>query len=372
MWLPFLAVAAIVVLWLWKPWEARQPQAASASATPTSTLAPSATFEVVPTATPLNSPTPARTATLPPNQTMHTVASGETIISIAKLYGTTKEAILKANKLKEISPIHAGQQLIVPLPPADTPTPTPTLQPSPTPFVYTIKRGDTLSEIARKYGTTVEALMRENGITDATSLREGQKLNIVKPPDLSATMAYDTYEVKQGDTLSTVAARYGVSVAQIKTVNGLKSDKLAVGQKLRIPVGTATPVPTLTPTPTATPTQAPPYRAPALLGPAEGAQFEGSNAAILLSWASVGILGKDEWYVVRLRRAGVVTEQLPLVWTKVTSWPLPPDLYASDLAEPQEFNWQVAVMLHTGASDDGAWTGQEISPRTGVRTVFWR
>jgi len=367
---PLLIILGIAVLWVWKPWQADQPQAmALATAAATATARPTATYISAPTATPLVSPTPPPTATLPPNQTRHTIASGETASTIAKKYGTTTKAILQANGLKDNTILRVGQELIIPLPLANTSTPTVSPTPSPTPFEYTVKTGDYLSEIAKRYKTTVEALMQANGIVDATSLRAGTKLIIVQPPDYSATMAYETYEVQQGDTLFTIAADYGVSVSTIKEVNNLTSDKLGVGQDLRIPVGTATPVPTLTPTITPTPTPGPARPAPSLLAPPDGASFEGEEAAILLNWASVGILEQDEWYVLRVRRAGSIAQQLPAVWTKATTWRLPPELY---LQEPQQFYWHVIIMRQTGMSEEGTRTGEIVSPSTLTRVFTWK
>lgn len=366
-------VAAAVVIWLWKPWETGQSLvAAQPFSTPSVTPTPRPTYEVAPTATPLYSPTPPPTATLPPNQTRHIVKSGETVTSIAKLYGTTRAAVLKANGLKESSIIHVNDELIIPLPVANTPTPTLTPLPSPTPFEYTVRTADTLSEIARKFGTTVEALMEANGITDATSLRVGAKIIIVQPPDFSATMAYESHEVEAGETLISISRKYNITIAEIKEANGLKNDTLRVGQELRIPIGTATPTPTLTLEPTLTPTPGPPYPVPYLLSPAEGLTFEGPDSVILLTWASVGILKPDEWYVVRLRRSSVIAKQPALAWTKATSWRLTPDLHVPGLAEPQRFTWQVMVMRQTGVAEDGSWTGERLSPLGESRTFYWQ
>ena len=372
---PLLVLAALVVVWVWKPWQIERPQAmadATPSATPTASPLPTATYALAPTATPLYSPTPPPTATLPPNQTVHTVEAQETVSSIAKKYGTTSSAILQANGLKSNTIISVGQQLIIPLPAANTSTPTITPTPSPTPFEYTIKSGETLSAIAKRYNTTVETLMDVNDIEDATLVRAGTKIVIIQPPDFTATMAYETYEVEQGDTLYTLSSRFNVTIATIKEINNLSSDNLRVGQELRFPVGTATPVPTETPTPTLTPTPGPPYPSPALLAPADGSAFQGPETTILLSWASVGILGEDEWYVVRLRRSGFVAEQLPPVWTKATSWRLPAGLYVEGLDEPQRFSWQVVVMRQTGVEEDGTWTGETASPSGGTRTFTWQ
>ncbi len=377
LWLPLLLIVGIVALWLWKPWQVREPQAmasdtATATATPTATLPPTATYIVVPTATPLYSPTPTPTPTLPPNQTRHIVKSGETVSTIAKLYGTTTKAILQANGLKPDSIISVNQELIIPLPVANTSTPTPTLTPSPTPFVYTMKPGDTLSVIAKRYGTTVEALMAANNIADATRIRAGAKITIVQPPDYWAVMAYKIYEVRPGDTLIGISAKFDVPIADIKKANGQEANNLRAGQKLKIPIGTATPTPSPTLTPTLTPTPGPARPAPALLSPPDGMAFEGENAAILLSWASVGILRPDEWYVIRMRRSGAVAQQLPPVWTKATSYRLPADLYVAGLEEPQRFYWQVVVMRQTGETEDGMPQGEQISPSSGTRTFTWK
>jgi LysM repeat protein len=368
---------AVVVVWMWKPWQTRAPQAAGLSTpVPTSTPRPSATYPLAPTATPLYTPVPSPTPTEPPNQTVHTVKKGETLIAIAKLYGTTAAAIRQANKLSTTAPIHEGDQLTIPLLSANTPTPAPTLAPTPTPVVYVVAQGDTLSEIAKRYGTTVEALMQANGISEATGIHAGTHLVI--PPPVSAVVASVTYEVQPGDTLSGIASRYKVSVSRIKQANGLKSDMLKIGQKLNIPGGSGGPLPapteTLTPEPTQTvvPVATPPYAAPALLAPADGAAFAGADAVILIDWASVGILSEEEWYVLRMRRAGSLTQQLPLVWTKATSWRLPADLYIAGLGQGQQFFWQVSIMSKTGEADDGTWTGEEISPRSGLRTFTWQ
>jgi len=373
LWLPLLLAAALVVLWVWKPWATGRPQAwVPTPLPPTATPRPTATRIIAPTATPLHSPTPPPTATLPPNQVLHTVEPNETVSTIAKKYGTTARAILEANQLKEHTILKVGQQLIIPLPVADTPTPTPTLTPSPTPFLYTVRSGDNLSAIAKKFGTTVEALMQANGLTNASTLQVGTRLIIVQPPDYWATMAYETYEVQPGDTLYTIAARYKIAIAQIKEANGLTSDRLNVGQKLRIPIGTATPTAPPTPTSTLTPTPSPPRPAPALLTPPDGASFEGAEATIVLNWASVGILKPEEWYVVRLERLSERTKQLPLVWTRATSWRVPAELYGAGQARPLRFRWQVLVMRRTGTAEDGTWLGQVISPPGEARTFFWK
>ena len=125
--LPLLLLAGLALLWLWKPWESPEPLAmvpalspSPATATPAATgtpaPSPTATYYIAPTATPLHSPTPSPSPTLPPNQTVHIVQSGETVSTIAKKYGATTGAVLRANGLKSdsiISPEAVLDRVIV-------------------------------------------------------------------------------------------------------------------------------------------------------------------------------------------------------------------------------------------------------------------
>jgi len=96
--------------------------------------------------------------------------------------------------------------------------------------VYTVKKGDTLSEIARKYGTTVNELIKLNNIKNPNLIYPGQKIKLTG----SASKAiYHT--VQKGDTVSELAAKYDSTIAQIKSWNKLKDvNKIYVGQKLRV------------------------------------------------------------------------------------------------------------------------------------------
>ncbi len=412
--LPLLLILAIVAVWSWKPWQGRQPQAIAEgpfTATPSPSPTPTTTYTVAPTATPLASPTPSPTPTLPPVQTVHTVQSGEVITNIAKQYGTTAKAILAANGLKDNTIIRPGQQLTIPLPVADVPTPTPTMVPSPTPVIYVIKSGDTLGDIAAKFNTTAAALMKVNGITDATSIHAGTRLVIVEPKAVptDTPVPIKTYEVQANDTLLGIATKFGITVEQLKTANGLKSNLIRISQQLTIPSGateaaeapTATPeasqIPTTAPemaadltstmvvtgpittrsilpaaVPTRTPTPGPDNRPVELLAPANEVTFEGPNAVILLNWASVGILDENEWYVVRLRWTDSEEEQPLYFWTKATSWRVPANLYISGADQAQRWRWRVLVVRRTGIAENGMWIGDEFRPSSDARVFYWK
>lgn len=99
---------------------------------------------------------------------------------------------------------------------------------------YVVKKGDTLYSIARKYNTSVDNLKSINNIT-TDSLAIGQ---IIKLPSTSST-ASDTYIVKKGDSLYSIARTYNTSVDKLKEINNLTSNALAIGQVLKLPSSNA-------------------------------------------------------------------------------------------------------------------------------------
>lgn len=115
---------------------------------------------------------------------------------------------------------------------------------------YTVKSGDILGRIAREHGVKVSELKAANGLV-SDKINVGQKLRIPAKSTASAKPAASTaapgyYIVKKGDILGRIARQHGVKVAALKAANNLTSDKITVGQKLRIP-GIAVPAPKATP-----------------------------------------------------------------------------------------------------------------------------
>lgn len=94
--------------------------------------------------------------------------------------------------------------------------------------IYIVKSGDNLYSIARKFNTTVDALMSANGLT-STLLRVGQRLKI------PSTTTGDTYIVQAGDSLYSIAQRYNTTVDNLMELNGLSSTILQIGQVLKVP-----------------------------------------------------------------------------------------------------------------------------------------
>lgn len=98
--------------------------------------------------------------------------------------------------------------------------------------LYVVKKGDTLWSIAKKYGISVDELKSINGLIN-NFLSVGQLLKISGKANTSNTV----YTVKKGDTLYAIASRYGVSVDELKKYNNLTSNVLSIGEILYIPTG---------------------------------------------------------------------------------------------------------------------------------------
>jgi len=97
-----------------------------------------------------------------------------------------------------------------------------------------VKPGDTLSGISKHYGVTTSDLRSANKVS-GDLIRVGQRLNIPGAGGASSAAAPTAYHIVQsGDTLSGIAIQYGVTVAQIKRDNSLRSDVIRIGQKLAI------------------------------------------------------------------------------------------------------------------------------------------
>ncbi|WP_252237009.1 phage tail tip lysozyme [Clostridium sp. CH2] len=100
---------------------------------------------------------------------------------------------------------------------------------------YTVKSGDTLSGIAVKFGVTVAQLQAWNGISNPNKISVGQVLKVKADAPPTPPTGGDTYTVKSGDTLSGIAVKFGVTVAQLQAWNGISNpNKISVGQVLKI------------------------------------------------------------------------------------------------------------------------------------------
>ena len=103
---------------------------------------------------------------------------------------------------------------------------------TPTEYItYKIKKGDTLSEIAKKYGTTVSTLASINNIKDVNKIYGGDTIKIP-----TTNSSYIEYTIKKGDTLSEIAKKYGTTVKKLQSINGIKNaNKIYAGDTIKIP-----------------------------------------------------------------------------------------------------------------------------------------
>lgn len=129
--------------------------------------------------------------------TSHVVQPGETLRSIAELYGLTTEELAVRNELVDVNTIYVGQILNLDLPSTATPSAVPATQVAAisndnqddnrSQLLYTVKSGDTLFRIATRFGLTVNDLARANSISDPTLIYSGQQIIIpgIKAPELA-------------------------------------------------------------------------------------------------------------------------------------------------------------------------------------------
>jgi LysM repeat protein len=148
----------------------------------------------------------------------YTVSKGDTLYSIANKLDTTISELKKINNLNS-DVLSIGQVLKIPVKEIDLGDTE----------IYQVKKGDTLYGIANKYGITVKELKAINNL-QGDSLVVGELLKV--PSGLSLT---NSYVVSNGDTLYSIAKKFGTTVDKIKDDNKLTSNMLSIGQKLIIP-----------------------------------------------------------------------------------------------------------------------------------------
>lgn len=171
------------------------------------------------------------------------VEPGDNLTRIAARYGTTPEAIAKQNGFGVNKRIVVGQRLLV------TTSPSKIVKQR----VHTVKKGDTLIGIGKKYGVSAKDIASANGFATTKSIRPGQELRIPTASKTNASKgttragkgqaakpALRTYVVRAGDSLSVIARRHGVSVKALTAANNISEKKpIRPGQKLTIPESAA-------------------------------------------------------------------------------------------------------------------------------------
>lgn len=175
----------------------------------------------------------------------HTVQSGETLISIAHKYHTNSNTIKLVNHLSS-SIIHTKQQLLIPNKvQAGFLTEMHALRasvaenriPGPHRVECMVNPGDTLWTVAKRYNVSVREICFWNNLNKHKNVKPGKKLLIWAPTyTYKIAIPYVYHTVKSGDSLSTIAHKFGSTVTKIKSANNLKNNLLHLGQKLKVPV----------------------------------------------------------------------------------------------------------------------------------------
>jgi peptidoglycan lytic transglycosylase D len=162
----------------------------------------------------------------------HRVRRGETLSVIAGHYGASVSSIMRVNRLRSANRIWPGQRLRIPVSGSGG-----VVRTSRTAVdgVHTVRRGESLGSIASAYGTTVSRLKEDNGLSSDV-IYPGQRLRVESAADPPAHAGGKMYTVRRGDTLGSIASRSGVALSALLRANGLSGrSTIYPGQELVIP-----------------------------------------------------------------------------------------------------------------------------------------
>ena len=305
--------------------------AAAAVARPTGTLAATVALTVTAEISATRELTSAAdtTPTATPTPVVYTVVSGDTVEKIAAAFGIAVQDLMAANGMSS-DLIRVDQKLTIPsgpveLGPDGKPIPTATPTPKNAIYLVVVRAGDTIDLIAKRQGSSVEAVVRANDQLESAD-------TIIRP----------------GDQL----------IVPVGTVTGTLSLQFSEP-------------PTTTPVPTPTPTPGPRWPAPLPLSPPDEQAFLGGS--VLLQWLSVGTLDLNEVYFVRVVPDAPTQEQLAEVTTG-TSLRVPEEWLQRLSRRTDRFTWSVQVARDVrsvgGPISDRA-TFAAVSPSSPLRAFVW-
>ncbi len=166
------------------------------------------------------------------NASYHTVRRGENLTLIARKYGVSVQRLKRLNHLNKRALLRVGQRLKLK---EESPS---NSDSRPYRSQHVVQRGENLSLIAKKYRVSVQSLKQVNRLGRRSILRVGQKLKIPEGSKTPQKMAKKVYhQVKSGENLTLIARKYGVRVAELRSVNDIgRRSVLYVGKRLRVPV----------------------------------------------------------------------------------------------------------------------------------------
>jgi LysM repeat protein len=244
-----------------------------------------------------------------------------------------------------------------------------------------VKDGDTCLGLAGFFDVSVPSIVLLNNLSADCFLTPGMDLLIPQPTPTITPLPTTTisanqkteqacekvdYIVKENDTLSSIAQSYGVPMEAIRLENGLPGDTVYLGLSLKIPL-CKRPTPE-GPTPTAT--HPPPYSAPSLLLPANGAPFTLVDDTVTLQWASAGTLRENERYMVTIE--DVTEGQGRKLVDYVTDTKLiVPSSFRAASNEPHIFFWWVTTVRQIGTDKEGNPVWESAGATSEKRAFTW-
>ncbi|MFO8090940.1 MAG: LysM peptidoglycan-binding domain-containing protein [Desulfatiglandaceae bacterium] len=175
----------------------------------------------------------------------HRVARGETLSKIARKYGTSVRSIKAMNRISNSNIIRIGSRLKIPTSASRASLAAAQgsgkkVSSRQTFVTHKVARGETLSTIARRYGTSVRDIMNANHLSSTNMIRAGARLKIPASGSRASTPARPSkYVVRKGDSLWLIAQRFGTTVNAIQTANGLRTTSISIGQTLNLPARSA-------------------------------------------------------------------------------------------------------------------------------------
>lgn len=281
-----------------------------------------------------------------------------------------------------VTPTATATVTLTVTPTPETPIPTDTPLPTPTPMSYTVVAGDTCAGIAFTFGVSIQSIVLLNNLpADCNTLVEGQQLLIPQPTPtptalptstLSAAEATEqacekvNYEVLENDTLSSIANSFNVPMAVVQEYNGLSSETVFSGMNLIIPLCERFP----TPGPTPTATLPPPYSAPNLLLPPDGARFNESGDTVTLQWASIGALLDNEAYEITVIDFTEGNSRRLVDYVTDTKFIVPASFRSSDNI-PHLYRWFVTTSRQAGTDEDGNPVWESAGSVSDPRVFMW-
>ncbi|SDK21172.1 LysM peptidoglycan-binding domain-containing protein [Sediminibacillus albus] len=162
-----------------------------------------------------------------PNTITYIVQAGDNLSSIAQRFGMTLAEIQELNNISDPDLLQIGQELLVYDNTGSDPTPNT--------ITYIVQAGDNLSSIAQRFGMTLAEIQELNNISDPDLIQVGQELLVFDNGDTDPTPNTITYIVQAGDNLSSIAQRFGMTLAEIQELNNISDpDLIQVGQELLV------------------------------------------------------------------------------------------------------------------------------------------